>query len=58
VANASTCQFSCFNSLLTQKLGVINGYVYGGEVDAVVKRRSNVFKNMSGTGTLERYFKN
>lgn len=58
VTNASTWRFSRFNSLLTQKFGVINGYAYGGEVDAVVKRKSNVLKNMSGIDPLEKDFKN
>ncbi|WP_259366703.1 MULTISPECIES: hypothetical protein [unclassified Colwellia] len=35
--NALTWQFMGFNSLLTQKVGVISGYAYGEELDALIK---------------------
>jgi polar amino acid transport system substrate-binding protein len=57
VTNESTWQFSGFDSLLTQKVGVIGGYAYGEEFDALVKSRPDVFKNSSGKDALSKNFK-
>lgn len=57
VNNASTWTFTGFDSLLTQKVGVISGYAYGEEFDALIRSRPDVFKDVSGTDALEKNFK-
>ncbi len=57
VKNESTWQFAGFDSLLSQKVGVISGYAYGDEFDALVKSRPDVFKDASGKDALDKNFK-
>jgi len=57
VTNESTWQFNGFASLLDQKVGVISGYAYGDEFDALVKSRTDVFKSSSGKDALGKNFK-
>jgi polar amino acid transport system substrate-binding protein len=57
VTSESTWKFSGFDSLLTETVGVINGYAYGDEFDALVKSRVDVFQGSSGEDALERNFK-
>jgi polar amino acid transport system substrate-binding protein len=57
VTNKSTWQFNGFDSLLNQKVGVIGGYAYGEEFDALVKSRPDVFKGTSGKDALAKNFK-
>ena len=53
----STWTFNGYDSLLTQKVGVISGYAYGDEVDELIKSRGDVFKAASGNDALEKNFK-
>jgi len=53
VANKSTWKFNGFDSLLTQKVGVISGYAYGEKFDALVKNRPDVFKGAKGKYALD-----
>ncbi|WP_223271671.1 substrate-binding periplasmic protein [Colwellia hornerae] len=57
VKNESAWQFTGFDSLLSQKVGVISGYAYGEEFDALIKSRPDVFKDVSGKDALEKNFK-
>jgi polar amino acid transport system substrate-binding protein len=57
VANKSNWTFNGFNSLLDKKVGVINGYSYGGEFDNLVKSRTDVFKASSGSDAIDKNFK-
>tara|TARA_R110002167_G_scaffold88523_5_gene238762 strand:+ start:5284 stop:6054 length:771 start_codon:yes stop_codon:yes gene_type:complete len=53
----SAWSFSGLNSLLDQKVGVIDGYAYGEELDVLVAERKDVFKAVSGGNSLETNFK-
>lgn len=57
VNNNSSWQFTGFDSLLSQKVGVISGYAYGEEFDELVKSRPDVFKDVSGKDALDKNFK-
>lgn len=50
-------RYTDIHSLLTRKIGIIKGYSYEDEVDALVKERNDVFKAMSGVDALEKNFK-
>ena len=53
----STWTFTGYDSLLSQKVGVISGYAYGDEVDGLIKSREDVFKAASGNDALEKNLK-
>lgn len=49
--------FSGYDSLLTQKVAVINGYAYGEEFDQLVQDNPQVFQGIGGNDALEKNIK-
>lgn len=57
ILNTSPWTFSDLDSLLTQKVGVIEGYAYGEDLDKLIASRKDVFKAIPGNDALEKNFK-
>ncbi|GAB3037768.1 substrate-binding periplasmic protein [Bowmanella dokdonensis] len=49
--------FDGLDSLLTQKVAVINGYAYGDELDALIEANPGVFQGLGGNDALEKNIK-
>ncbi|WP_339672212.1 transporter substrate-binding domain-containing protein [Dasania marina] len=57
VRSADSWSYQGVDSLLARKVGIIKGYSYEEEIDALVKTRKDVFKALSGVDALEKNFK-
>jgi polar amino acid transport system substrate-binding protein len=57
VKEGSDWTFNGYDSLLTQKVAVINGYAYGEEFDQLVKDNPQVFQGIGGNDALEKNIK-
>ncbi|RPJ68815.1 hypothetical protein DRW07_01485 [Alteromonas sediminis] len=57
VNNDSDWKFDSLNSLLTKKVGVINGYAYGEELDELISNNPSVFSGLGGNDALEKNIK-
>lgn len=57
VPHDSTWSYTGEASLKGKKVGVINGYAYGGLVDDIIRKRKDVFISISGERPLDQLFR-
>lgn len=57
ILNSSSWVFNNLDSLLTEKIGVIEGYAYGEDLDKLIASRKDIFKSIPGNDALEKNFK-
>lgn len=57
VKSDSAWSYSGFDSLLTQKVGVINGYAYGEDIDELITANPATFDGLGGNDALEKNIK-